>query len=84
MPNRLLEACNAGGRLAIGGWPFWRLARPQVTPEPGSANAWDRSVDRRFEETTIIAAALLFRALPRPLHPDVGANVGIHSLAWRG
>lgn len=87
MPNRLVRSLQ---RWRPFGLPphRWRLAPwywrgLQVTLEPGSAIAWIVRLTGGFEETEIDIAAALYSALyPDRCILDVGANVGIHSLAW--
>lgn len=67
-------------RWRLAPW-YWRGL--QVTLEPGSAIAWIVRLTGGFEETEIDIAAALYSALyPDRCILDVGANVGIHSLAW--
>lgn len=79
-PATLAAVWLAPHRWRLAPW-YWRGL--QVTLEPGSAIAWIVRLTGGFEETEIDIAAALYSALyPDRCILDVGANVGIHSLAW--
>lgn len=70
-------------RFLPGGLTPWHWRGLRVTLEPGSVIARVVRVTGGFEDAEIDIAAALFGALyPDRCIVDVGANVGLHSLAW--
>ena len=70
-------------RYLPGGLAPWRWRGLDVTLEPGSMIARVVRVTGGFEDAEIDIAAALFGALyPDRCIVDVGANVGLHCLAW--
>jgi FkbM family methyltransferase len=70
-------------RWLPGGLAPWHWRGLQVTLEPGSVIARIVRVTGGFEDAEIDIAAALYAALyPGRCIVDVGANVGLHSLAW--
>jgi hypothetical protein len=70
-------------RWLPGGLAPWHWRGLEVTLEPGSVIAWIVRITGGFEEAEIdIAAALHALLYPGRCIVDVGANVGVHSLAW--
>jgi FkbM family methyltransferase len=70
-------------RLLPGGLTPWHWRGFQVQLEPGSAISRVVRVTGGFEDAEIDIAAALFGALyPGRCIVDVGANIGLHSLAW--
>jgi FkbM family methyltransferase len=70
-------------RYLPGGLTPWHWRGLEVTLEPGSMIARVARVTGGFEDAEIDIAAALFGALyPGRCIVDVGANVGLHCLAW--
>ncbi|VBA57825.1 hypothetical protein LAUMK41_02665 [Mycobacterium attenuatum] len=81
--ERVLRSLRRGQRWLPGGLSPWDWRGLQITLEPGSTISWCVRLTGNFEETEIDIAAALYSALyPGRCIVDVGANVGLHSLAW--
>ncbi|KAA1250525.1 FkbM family methyltransferase [Mycobacterium simiae] len=83
MLERLPRSLRRPQRWLPGGLAPWHWRDLKVTLEPGSTIAWVARMTGGFEEAEIdIAAALNAALYPGRCILDVGANVGLHSLAW--